>query len=120
VSSSKEIENVAYKLMDSNVYLEHSTLILHHILSGYALQDEVSNELTGLAYAHLYYIGREDSRWMTFIVTKVCVRQKNMLFEKILNELQLFRGGYQLMSTSFNLLFEMGKVAKGNANGLGK
>ncbi|KAI8882996.1 hypothetical protein K501DRAFT_250390 [Backusella circina FSU 941] len=120
VSSSKQIDSVAYKLMDSNVYLEHSTFILHHILSGYALQDEVSNELTGLAYAHLYYIGREDSRWMTFIVTKVCVRQENLLFQKILKELQLFRGGYQLMSISFHLLFEMGKVAKANANDLDK
>jgi hypothetical protein len=57
---------------------------------------------------------------MEYIVSEACVNQQNQLFRKIILELQSFTGGYPLMSISFKLLFEMGKIAQASEADLGE
>jgi hypothetical protein len=78
VTNVEQIAQVAYKLLDSIVYLEHSTLILSHIVTQHALASKNIDELT-ITYSILYFAGKEDSRYMMFISTEACHLQHNRL-----------------------------------------
>lgn len=106
--------------MDSSLYLKYSTLILKCILERECLDASVSDHTLEISYAFLYYLGGEDARYMEYIVSEACVNQQNQLFRKIILELQSFTGGYPLMSISFKLLFEMGKIAQASEADLGE
>lgn len=112
-----ELSQIAYKLIDSLLYLDHSTFILSFILSDYALKSQDEDDLS-IVYAILYYAGKEDARWMNYIATEATHINQNRLLHKLISELESFTGGYQLMSLSLKLLYEMGKVTSASSKDL--
>ncbi|KAI8147256.1 hypothetical protein BJV82DRAFT_665358 [Fennellomyces sp. T-0311] len=104
-----ERAQMAYKLIDSGLFLEHSTTILSHVLHRYALEKNNDDDLL-IPYSILIYAGKEDPRWMKFIVSDARRNRQNRLFRKILQETASC--GYALMGTSVVLAFEMCKVSK--------
>ncbi|ORZ22948.1 hypothetical protein BCR42DRAFT_403646 [Absidia repens] len=102
---------VAYKLIDSAFYLEHSTTILNHILQTHALTIHDTSPLL-IAYSLLLYAGKEDLRWMQYVISEATLRKRNQLFCKIMDEIDSFTADRGMMSVALSLAFEMGKVAK--------
>ncbi|KAI9313034.1 hypothetical protein BX666DRAFT_2030432 [Dichotomocladium elegans] len=98
-----EIAQCAYQLIDSAFFLEHSTTILSHIIHAHALQATDSLHLR-IVYWLLIYAGREDLRWMKYIVSDARLNKQNRLFRKIIGE--------KIFPASAVLAFEMCKVSK--------
>ena len=114
-----ERAQMAYKLIDSTLFLEHSTTILSHILHGHALVTTNENDSDLLIpYTILIYAGKEDPRWMKYIVSDARKNKQNRLFRKILQETAT--DSYKLMGVSVVLAFEMCKVSRLRAADLGK
>ncbi|KAI9278361.1 hypothetical protein BDA99DRAFT_4619 [Phascolomyces articulosus] len=106
-----ERAQMAYKLIDSTLFLEHSTTILSHILHGHALVTTNENDSNLLIpYTILIYAGKEDPRWMKYIVSDARQNKQNRLFRKILQEITT--DSYKLMGVSVVLAFEMCKVSR--------
>ncbi|KAI8086142.1 uncharacterized protein BX664DRAFT_335010 [Halteromyces radiatus] len=102
---------VAYKLIDSTFYLEHSTTILSHIIHAHALLCHDTSILI-ITYCLLLYAGKEDPRWMQYVVSDATQSKRNRLFCKIMDELESFVLDRKMMGIALSLAFEMGKVAK--------
>ncbi|KAI7897746.1 uncharacterized protein BX663DRAFT_556489 [Cokeromyces recurvatus] len=117
VSNNQELSQAAYRLIDSTLFLENSTLILSHLIN-LALSTTLDDTHLWIVYGLLYYIGKEDPRWMNFIVIKASSSSSshcymhNPLLSKLLSEMQSFKGGYQCMSLTLQFLYEMYKVTK--------
>jgi hypothetical protein len=110
---------VAYKLIDSTFYLEHSTVILSHIVQSHALTCHDASGLL-IAYTLLLYAGKEDPRWMQYVVSEATIRKRNQLLCKIIDELDSFAVDRVMCGLALALGFEMGKVAKFRRLDLGK
>ncbi|KAG0166370.1 hypothetical protein DFQ28_008288 [Apophysomyces sp. BC1034] len=111
VQTPTEIAQVTYRFLDSAFFLEHSTTILSHILHVHSLSSTEPDELV-LAYSLLLYAGREDPRWMKYVISDARQNKQNRLLRKLLGEIKEFLGGYPCMSVALALVFEMCKVAK--------
>lgn len=120
MKSSVEFAQVAYKLIDSKLCLDFSTVVLGHILNNHALVSQDTTELL-VSYSLLLYAGKDEPRWMDFILLESIQFRKNRLFCKILSEVkQGLYGCYKILSVSFTLCFEMCKLAKVEKQDLGK
>jgi hypothetical protein len=120
LKSSVDFAQVAYKLIDSKVCLDFSTVVLAHILNGHALVSQDKTELL-VSYSLLLYAGKDEPRWMDFILLESIHKRKNRLFNKIMTEVRLgFYDCYKILSASFALLFEMCKLAKVEKEDLGR
>ncbi|KAI8072528.1 hypothetical protein BC940DRAFT_292789 [Gongronella butleri] len=111
ITTEAQLAQVAYKLIDSTFYLEHSTTILSHLLQGHALLLQDHSHLL-IAYGLLLYAGKEDPRWMQYVVEEAYMRKRNRLMAKIMGELVQLQNDRQVMCVALSLAFEMGKVAK--------
>ncbi|KAI8343092.1 hypothetical protein BC941DRAFT_87021 [Chlamydoabsidia padenii] len=111
ITTQSQMAQVAYKLIDSTFYLEHSTVILSHIIQAYALTCHDTSTLL-ITYTLLLYAGKEDPRWMQYVVSEATIRKRNQLFCKIMDELDSFAVDRVMMGVALSLGFEMGKVAK--------
>lgn len=110
--------------MDSSVFLEHSTTILSHILEKHALHSEEQNQQSKqddplIAYSLLIYVGREDPRWMKFVVSEARRNKQNRLFQKIVSEVAALPS-HRSMAVAVQLAFEMCKVAKLRSKDFGR
>jgi hypothetical protein len=99
-------------LIDSKLCLDYSTVVLGHILNGHALVSQDVSELL-VSYSLLLYAGKDEPRWMDYILLESIQLRKNRLFCKIMTE---FKQGlytcYKILSVSFAICFEMCKLAK--------
>ncbi|KAG2235723.1 hypothetical protein INT48_009138 [Thamnidium elegans] len=88
LKSSVEFAQVAYKLIDSKLCLDFSTVVLGHILNNHAL---VSQDITELlvSYSLLLYAGKDEPRWMNYILLESIHKRRNRLFSKIVTEVRL-------------------------------
>ncbi|KAF7730711.1 hypothetical protein EC973_001660 [Apophysomyces ossiformis] len=111
IQTSTEIAQVTYRFLDSSFFLEHTTTILSHILHKHSLASSDPDELM-FAYSILLYAGREDPRWMKYIISEAYRNKQNRLLRKLLNEIKEFVGGYPCMTVALPLVFEMCKVSK--------
>ncbi|CAO0795169.1 unnamed protein product [Mucor circinelloides] len=112
LKTSVEFAQVAYKLIDSKLCLDFSTVVLAHILNHHALVSQDKAELL-VSYSLLLYAGKDEPRWMDFILLESIQKKKNRLFCKIMTEVRLgFYNCYKMLSASFALCFEMCKLAK--------
>ncbi|ORX54581.1 hypothetical protein DM01DRAFT_1383297 [Hesseltinella vesiculosa] len=111
ITTAEQMAQVAYKLIDSTFYLEHSTTILSHVLQGHALLCKFDQSHLLVSYGLLFYAGKEDPRWMQYVVSEAILRKQNRLFVKIINELSTLYPNRLVMSMALSLAFEMGKVA---------
>lgn len=115
-----EFAQVAYKLIDSKLCLDFSTVVLGHILNNHALVSQDMTELL-VSYSLLLYAGKDEPRWMNYILLESIQKKKNRLFCKIMTEIRLgFYTSYKMLSVSFALCFEMCKLAKVEQQDLGK
>lgn len=118
LQSAVEFAQVAYKLIDSKVCLDFSTVVLGHILNKHALKSNNTTELL-VSYSLLLYAGKDEPRWMDFILLESIRNRKNRLFCKIMTEVrQGIYNCYKILSVSFALCFEMCKLAKVEINDL--
>ncbi|CDH52072.1 related to orc3p [Lichtheimia corymbifera JMRC:FSU:9682] len=108
--SQTELAHCAYQMIDSHLFLEHSTTILSHITQAHALSASDPHDLR-IAYSLLIYAGKEDPRWMKFVVSDARRNKQNRLFRKIINE--------PIIASSVGLAFEMCKVSKLRQSDLG-
>ncbi|CAO3643654.1 unnamed protein product [Cunninghamella echinulata] len=115
ITDHKLMAKVAYKLIDSTFYLEHSTTILSDILKNFALPS-MEDSQRYITYSLLLYTGKEDARWMQYIVSEATLQKRNRLLCKIMDELTSLMDNRLLMSIALSLAFEMGKVAKFRKN----
>ncbi|KAI7894506.1 uncharacterized protein EV154DRAFT_498022 [Mucor mucedo] len=112
LKSAVEFAQVAYKLIDSKLCLDYSTVVLGHLLNGHALVSQDMSELL-VAYSLLLYAGKDEPRWMNYILLEAIQKRKNRLFCKIMTEIRLgFYTSYKMLSVSFALCYEMCKLAK--------
>ncbi|KAI7863494.1 hypothetical protein BDF14DRAFT_1885122 [Spinellus fusiger] len=111
VQTTHEMAAVAYKLLDSTLFLEYSTTILSHLLHVYVLEAFDSNALY-FSYSFLLHAGREDPRWMKYIVAEARSQQQNRLFQKMIPEIVNPMNEPALISVLLSLCFEMCKVTK--------
>ncbi|CEP18744.1 hypothetical protein [Parasitella parasitica] len=112
LKTSVEFAQVAYKLIDSKLCLDFSTIVLAHILNHHALVSQDKAELL-VSYSLLLYAGKDEPRWMDFILLESIHMKKNRLFCKIMTEVRLgFYDCYKMLSASFALCFEMCKLVK--------
>ncbi|KAI8983645.1 hypothetical protein BDB01DRAFT_791587 [Pilobolus umbonatus] len=111
IHSLDELSGISHRLLDSNLFLDHTTLLLTHITFHYAMLTTLSDSQLVIPYSILYYAGVDDSRWMTFIVSQVSSQHRNILFHKIVYELQHYTAGHNFMCVPFKLLYEIGKMA---------
>ncbi|KAL1933844.1 hypothetical protein VTP01DRAFT_7934 [Rhizomucor pusillus] len=109
--TSSEQAQAAYKLIDSNFFLEHSTLILSHIIQNHALRATSADDLL-MVYSLLIYAGKEDPRWMKYIVSDARRDKQNLLFRKIIREIESGFGSIKWMAAAVVLVFEMSKVSR--------
>jgi hypothetical protein len=94
-------------------------VVLAHILNAHALVSQDKTELL-VSYSLLLYAGKDEPRWMDFILLESIHQRKNRLFCKIMTEVRLgFYDCYRILSASFALLFEMCKLAKVEKQDLG-
>lgn len=120
LKSSEEFAQVAYKLIDSKVCLDFSTVVLGHVLNNHALLSQDITELL-VSYSLLLYAGKDEPRWMNYILLESISKRRNRLFCKIVTEVRLgFYTTFKMLSVSFALLFEMCKLAKVEKDDLGK
>lgn len=117
--TSSEQAQAAYKLIDSNFFLEHSTLILSHIIQNHALRATSADDLL-MVYSLLIYAGKEDPRWMKYIVSDARRDKQNLLFRKIIREIESGFGSIKWMAAAVVLVFEMSKVSRVRAADLGE
>ncbi|KAI8369253.1 uncharacterized protein BYT42DRAFT_583664 [Radiomyces spectabilis] len=117
VQTTSDLALVAYALLDSSLYLEYSTNLLTHILCHHALSSSNPDELV-VVYSILLLAGKEDARWMEYIVSEAKHNKQNRLFRKLLHEIHDSLGGEKLMGIMTNLGFEMCKVSKLRKNDL--
>ncbi|RCH79590.1 hypothetical protein CU098_003209, partial [Rhizopus stolonifer] len=102
LKTQTEINQVAFKLIDSKICLDYSTVVLAHIIHSHALIEE-----NYIPYAVLLAAGRDEPRWMTFILSESIQSKRNRLFylidvsliHHLLNLVQETRGDAQ---ESFN------------------
>lgn len=120
LKTSVEFAQVAYKLIDSKVCLDFSTVVLGHILNNHALKSNDTKELL-VSYSLLLYAGKDEPRWMDFILLESIQNRKNRLFCKIMTEVrQGLYDCYKILSVSFAICFEMCKLAKVETSDLSK
>lgn len=120
LKTSVEFAQIAYKLIDSKLCLDFSTVVLSHIINGHALVSQDKDELL-ISYSLLLYAGKDEPRWMDFILLESIQKKKNRLFSKIMTEVRLgFYDCYKLLSAAFSLCYELGKIAKLPKDDLGK
>lgn len=106
-------------MIDSKLCLDFSTVVLAHILNHHALVSQDKAELL-VSYSLLLYAGKDEPRWMDFILLESIQMRKNRLFCKIMTEVRLgFYDCYKILSASFALCFEMCKLAKLEKEDLG-
>lgn len=106
-------------MIDSKLCLDFSTVVLAHILNHHALVSQDKAELL-VSYSLLLYAGKDEPRWMDFILLESIQMRKNRLFCKIMTEVRLgFYNCYKVLSASFALCFEMCKLAKLEKEDLG-
>lgn len=73
-----------------------------------------------VSYSLLLYAGKDEPRWMNYILLEAIHKKKNRLFCKIMTEIRLgFYSSYKMLSVSFALCFEMCKLAKVEIGDLG-
>lgn len=112
MKTSVEFAQIAYKLIDSKLCLDFSTVVLSHIINQHALVSQDKDELL-ISYSLLLYAGKDEPRWMDFILLESIQKKKNRLFSKIMTEVRLgFYDSYKLLSASFSLCYELCKIAK--------
>ncbi|KAI9010966.1 hypothetical protein CLU79DRAFT_772120 [Phycomyces nitens] len=111
IQTTQEVAMVAYKLLDSNLFLEYSTTILSHLLHAYALVSSDQDELY-FSYSLLFYAGKEDVRWMKYIISEARINKQNQLFRKMMSELENPMSGSKMIGVLLSLTFEMSKVTK--------
>ncbi|KAI9343357.1 hypothetical protein BD770DRAFT_398200 [Pilaira anomala] len=112
LKSSVEFAQVAYKLIDSKLCLDFSTVVLGHVLNNHALVSQDKTELL-VSYSLLLYAGKDEPRWMNYILLESIQSRRNRLLCKIMTEIRLgFYTTYKMLSVSFALCFEMYKLAK--------
>ncbi|KAG1462427.1 hypothetical protein G6F55_002968 [Rhizopus delemar] len=104
-----EINQVAYKLIDSKICLDYSTVVLAHIIHSHALKEQEY-----IPYAVLLAAGRDEPRWMKFILSESIQSKKNRLFRKLIQEIKLglFHTSFEISSILFSLCFELSKLDK--------
>ncbi|KAI9264463.1 hypothetical protein BY458DRAFT_514092 [Sporodiniella umbellata] len=108
LKTQTEINQVAFKLIDSKICLDYSTVVLSHIIHSHALVEE-----NYIPYAVLLAAGRDEPRWMTFILSESVQLKRNRLFCKVIQEIKT--DVFDTLETSsilFNLAFELSKMAK--------
>lgn len=114
-----EFAQVAYKLIDSKLCLDFSTVVLGHVLNNHALVSQDKTELL-VSYSLLLYAGKDEPRWMNYILLESIQLRRNRLLCKIMTEIRLgFYTTYKMLSVSFALCFEMCKLAKVEKEDLG-
>ncbi|KAI8983572.1 hypothetical protein BDB01DRAFT_791291 [Pilobolus umbonatus] len=112
IKTTKDIAEVAYKMIDSQLCLDFSTVVLQHILNNHALTSGNRTELL-ISYSLLLYAGKDEPRWMNYILLESIRVKKNRLFRKIIRELKDgFYDCYRTLSISLSLCFELCKIAK--------
>ncbi|KAI8353243.1 hypothetical protein EDC96DRAFT_274102 [Choanephora cucurbitarum] len=112
LTSPIEFAQAAYKLIDSKLCLDFSTVVLAHILNHHVLESQDSTELL-VSYSLLLYAGKDEPRWLDFILLESIQKKRNRVFCKIMTEFRLgFYDSFKLLSAAFSLLFEMCKLAK--------
>ncbi|KAI7907742.1 uncharacterized protein BX663DRAFT_491900 [Cokeromyces recurvatus] len=112
LKSSVEFAQVAYKLIDSQLCLDYSTVVLSHILNEHALVSQDKTELL-VSFSLLLYAGKDEPRWLEFILLDSIQMKKNRLFCKIITEVRLgFYDCYKLLHAAFSLCYELCKLAK--------
>lgn len=73
-----------------------------------------------VSYSLLLYAGKDEPRWMNYILLEAIQKRKNRLFVKIMTEIRLgFYTSYKMLSVSFGLCYEMAKLAKIEESDLG-
>ncbi|KAI8881054.1 hypothetical protein K501DRAFT_324693 [Backusella circina FSU 941] len=110
LTSHQELAKVSYKLIDSTLFLNHSTSLLGHILHAHALN---ASAPPLIAYSLLYYAGKDEPTWSEFILFQSIKAKRNLLFGKMIGEIR--EGGFEdvkVLGVSFSLLFEMCKLFK--------
>ncbi|CAO3680798.1 unnamed protein product [Rhizopus stolonifer] len=108
LKTQTEINQVAFKLIDSKICLDYSTVVLAHIIHSHALIEE-----NYIPYAVLLAAGRDEPRWMTFILSESIQSKRNRLFCKVVQEIKtdVFHT-FETSSILFNLCFELCKMSK--------
>ncbi|KAI8967810.1 hypothetical protein BDF20DRAFT_899413 [Mycotypha africana] len=112
LKTAVEFAQIAYKLIDSKICLDYSTTVLSHILNHHALPSQDKVELL-ISFSLLLYAGKDEPRWMDYILLASIQDKRNRLFGKIMTEMRLgFYHTYSLLSVSFSLCYELCKLAK--------
>ncbi|CEG67555.1 hypothetical protein RMATCC62417_03965 [Rhizopus microsporus] len=104
LKGSTEIDQVAYKLIDSQICLDYSTVVLSHIVHSHALVDQ-----DYIPYAILLIAGRDEPRWMKYILMESIQAKRNRLFCKLIQEIKLgiWDTNLDISSILFGLCFEL-------------
>lgn len=104
-------------MIDSKICLDYSTVVLAHIIHSHALKEQEY-----IPYAVLLAAGRDEPRWMKFILSESIQSKKNRLFRKLIQEIKLglFHTSFEISSILFSLCFELSKLDKIEKYDLGK